>query len=224
MYHNSNPSVCRKWSDGNVFWWHDRECLLQETFKHFFCLFLVAGNPEEPLTCRLCAAPAASPHTGMHSVVRRATLGYPQPRACLQSVPSHLPSLCVQLRLSPIGCLITGANADFGCCFSVVRGSGKSPTQLLQLCQMNAAHSHSSASQWAQISLLRCSVLFLPKKNYLLLPSASSDLLFIGRKALFFSSNTWAEQILFSYAFKKKNKNSRKPTLSLLADCFLKTP
>lgn len=186
MYHNLNPSVCRKWSDGNVFWWHDRECLLQETFKHFF-LFLVAGNPEEPLTCRLCAAPAASPHTGMRSVVRRATLGYPQPRACLQSVPSHLPSLCVQLRLSPIGRLITGANADFvGCCFSAVRGSGISPTQLLQLCQMNAAHSHGSASQWAQISLLRCSVLFLPKKSYLLLPSASSDLLFIGRKALFF--------------------------------------
>lgn len=171
----------------------------------------MAGNPEEPLTCRLCAAPAASPHTGMRSVVRRATLGYPQPRACLQSVPSHLPSLCVQLRLSPIGCLITGANADFvGCCFSVVRGSGKSPTQLLQLCQMNAAHSHSSASQWAQISLLRCSVLFLPKKNYLLLPSASSDLLFIGRKALFFSSNTWAEQILFSYAFKKKEQKQQK--------------
>lgn len=176
----------------------------------------MAGNPEEPLTCRLCAAPAASPRTGMHSVVRRATLGYPQPRACLQSVPSHLPSLCVQLRLSPIGCLITGANADFvGCCFSVVRGSGKSPTQLLQLCQMNAAHSHSSASQWAQISLLRCSVLFLPKKNYLLLPSASSDLLFIGRKALFFSSNTWAEQILFSYAFKKKGTKTAENQLCL---------
>lgn len=171
----------------------------------------MAGNPEEPLTCRLCAAPAASPHTGMRSVVRRATLGYPQPRACLQSVPSHLPSLCVQLRLSPIGCLITGANADFGCCFSVVRGSGKSPTQLLQLCQMNAAHSHSSASQWAQISLLRCSVLFLPKKNYLLLPSASSDLLFIGRKALFFFFQylSWTDIIFLCFKKKKEQKQQK---------------
>lgn len=124
------------------------------------------------------------------------SVGHPQPRVCLQSVPSHLPSLHMQLRLSPIGRLIAGTNAGFvGRCFSVVRGCGKSHTQLLQLCQINAAHSSE-----------RCSVLFLPKNNYLLLPSASSDLLFIGRKAHF--SNSWAEQILFSYAFKKGMKTA----------------
>lgn len=138
------------------------------------------------------------------------SVGHPQPRVCLQSVPSHLSSLHVQLRLSPIGCLIAGTNAGFGGCCSVVRGSGKSHAQLLQLWQINAAHS----SEW-------CSVLFLPKKNCLLLPSASSDLLFIGRTARF--SNTWAEQILFSYAFKKGMKTTENK-LSLLADLFLKTP